>query len=558
MTELEETLEETVQNEAIVPTPLKTTVAPGTLQAIYSVAQSYVRHNSKLVYAHKPYTSSDFKVGLNVINYYRDFNTMVAELSENLSEGKSITVNVFFDKGQNQYVKTMSPYGYTGWGCMKKTNNYEPAGYTSDGNEADYYRPSDYNPNNNIFDFELSVRELVLKREQGVVNVESNRLLSAETHYRPTVTMGKPSEVYAGSGNSLFFKRDRSGVKKGYATNCTNFVLQCLLGVPYLYSTYNSNYNKNSIGRAGYCFNPWQEKITSENVDDYEQANALYARFLELGLGEKIHSDWSNISAGDVLWRRSDNANDVDKFSDHVGICLGVANNNIFDCDPNSTPMFLIADCSNRSVPVQIKWYTLAGMLYSKWYYVGKPTYQVLPTRECVKLFEADSLTQETVVYNSVDYNNNSKVRNNDILTFEFDFLPSHAAGEYVEILANNQLLFKTTNKYNTMCIGKRTLQDTNPDTGTSSLYRYTEHHIIHVPMTISKEGARDNADGNAEYRGSNPLYDFIAYDPAGYSIQKISIAIYKKVNDSWEKVSTVDSVYNDLTNLKVYKGYKC
>ena len=79
------------------------------------------------------------------------------------------------------------------------------------------------------------------------------------------------------------------------------------MGVPFNYSAYNRENNTaenpcgNMLGKAGYCFNIWGEDITAENIETYYNTQRMYQKFKEMGLGEDINSDYSNVCPGDVV-----------------------------------------------------------------------------------------------------------------------------------------------------------------------------------------------------------------------------------------------------------------
>ena len=204
-----------------------------------------------------------------------------------------------------------------------------------------------------------------------------------------------------------------------------------MLGIPYEASRYVDSIDQNTttlnVGRAGYCFNPWNDLIYGNPLDDtygigrYDTTLKLRQYFEDANLGENIAKDFSNVYPGDLLFEQRTSSGTTY----HVGIVLHKYNatNN----DETSAPQVLIAECSNSSMPIKMRALTLKDLntdirsdgTVDGWSYVGHPVYQTCP------LHQEEVLLTQDVAYDSCHWDiSNLDVHASDLLTLCFTYTP--------------------------------------------------------------------------------------------------------------------------------------
>lgn len=254
----------------------------------------------------------------------------------------------------------------------------------------------------------------------------------------------------------------------GYACNCTTFVLHCLLGIPYEASRYvHTTASTHKVGYAGYTANIWNEPITLSNFDLYYNTQRLFERFVELGQARNINKDYSNVSAGDVVWfapkplyKKDDNGKlildengakiVVDREAKpyditHVGIVL--ATSGLYTSkDDKLTPSVLIAECTSTTYSIQCKWYTPFDLSENNVNWCAKPNYQYTSD------IETDVLLELNNGFANYSFEKNFGLKNGDLITFDFDFTPNSneqyvfvtglcdVVGKYIQLKAGNRL----------------------------------------------------------------------------------------------------------------------
>lgn len=260
----------------------------------------------------------------------------------------------------------------------------------------------------------------------------------------------------------------------GYACNCTTFVLHCLLGIPYEASRYiHTTASTHKVGYAGYSANIWNEPITLSNFDLYYNTQRMFERFVELGQARNINKDYSNVSAGDVVWfapkplyKKDDNGKlildengekiVVDREAKpyditHVGIVL--ATSGLYtSADDKLTPAVLIAECTSTTYSIQCKWYTPFDLAENNVNWCAKPNYQY--TND----IESDVILELNNGFANYSLEKKFGLKNGDLITFDFDFTPNDneqyvfitglcdVVGKYIQLKAGNRLKELTSN----------------------------------------------------------------------------------------------------------------
>lgn len=242
----------------------------------------------------------------------------------------------------------------------------------------------------------------------------------------------------------------------GYMCNCTTFVLHCLLGIPYEASRYvHTTSTTQNVGYAGYSANIWNEPITLANYDAYYNTFKMWKRFCTLGQGRNINADYSNVSAGDVVWMAPKDLDEDGTITDedisHVGIVL--ATSGLYtDASDVMTPVLLIAECTSTTYSIQCKWYSPRDLEKNHVYWVAKPNYQYTSDVESEVLIEVNNGFANHTFEKSFD------LKNGDLVTVDFDFTPNEAGqyvyltgkceevGKFIEMNASNRLKNLTSN----------------------------------------------------------------------------------------------------------------
>lgn len=210
--------------------------------------------------------------------------------------------------------------------------------------------------------------------------------------------------------------------RTGKVINCSTFALLVAMGVPYEKSRYNPLNDSNKWGAAGYCYNVWQEAVTSANYEEYYNTRRLYERMEYLGCAGPILPDYSNVSAGDLVFFAPADKNElgvtikeggtVDQIG-HVGVVL--ATNHTAD----GTPSIVIAESTSATYTIQFNNYTLADLKASYVCFVGKSSYNYIPQQESELLYKCNGAFNSHALLK--DYN----LTNGELVTFEFDYTPT-------------------------------------------------------------------------------------------------------------------------------------
>lgn len=260
---------------------------------------------------------------------------------------------------------------------------------------------------------------------------------------------------------------DKDGVnRQGYAINCTAFVLFNLLGIPYEYTTYNS-YNSNGtypIGKAGYCYNVWDDAIDNDPdaVELYFNTIRLYKRFAELGQGNKINPTYNNVKPGDVLFCSHD-PDDPDEIY-HCGICLAVGPNQYNEV--GTDPVILIAEVLNGPYCARVSWKSSAMIADEGWWFYGRPVWPYTEPEEVELIAACDYTDQTLTIVKDFD------IFNQEILTFEFDYTPV-STDQYLNVYGSGAHL-RSPNRLRSF-----TERGNAGELG-------TKHYIIPIPMVLN------------------------------------------------------------------------
>lgn len=228
----------------------------------------------------------------------------------------------------------------------------------------------------------------------------------------PELPQGNSAMVYDAPVD-LITNYDRTG----YAINCSTFVLLVLLGVPFEYSAYNTlnGVGGNTLGKMGYCYNIYNEPITSENYDEYYNTIRMYKKFVNNGEGYVINKDYTNVDSGDVVFFTHEK-NNVEQIH-HCGIVL--SNSYQFEENDSKIPVLLIAETTGGNYPIRLRWITSEQCITRGLFYGAKPRYDALPIKR-------SNLFLECAMPNDVRLEKSSGLDciNDEILTFDFDFIP--------------------------------------------------------------------------------------------------------------------------------------
>lgn len=343
---------------------------------------------------------------------------------------------------------------------------------------------------------------------------ENEHIVYAHKHNKG----GKPEDTSKTYGNSAFnYKSAPEWVdsvqykgRSGWACNCTTFAYLCLMGVPFNYSAYNRENNTaknpcgNMLGRAGYCFNIWGEDITSDNIEEYYNTQRMYKRFKEMGLGEPINADYTNVSAGDVVWFSPSGEEDN---IGHVGIVM--ATHNRFIDGDEEAPVLIIAHCTSAPYPIKCMAYTSQRLIREGVCYVGHPVYQTVAPQSTEMLMAYDKS------YTSFNVTRDFDLYNQEIVTLECDYTPTKI-GQYIKLYVNGIGLYP----------GNRLRAYT--ECKKRSEIGVTQHLILPMPLNVYIAGAEK------PQTTGKPI-----------KINKISINCINSNSD------------NNLKNLRLYKGFK-
>lgn len=316
--------------------------------------------------------------------------------------------------------------------------------------------------------------------------------------------------------------------RTGYACNCTTFTYMCLLGVPYEYSAYNeenlvNGKTYNHLGKAGYCFNLYDEELTAENHELYYNTQRMYKRFEQLGLAKKITPDYSNVNVGDVVFFAppdykkdkdgkyvlDDDGNKIiikaGKTVDqiyHVGIVMGVMNR--YKAGDSSAPVLVIAECTSAPYTIKCKAYSSASLDENYICFVCKPIYQNLIERETEVLMSYDWGGSDRLIEKKFD------LYNQEMVTLECDFKPT-ALNQYIRVTGNGEVL-----------LGENRHAELTKPVNSSELNKI-RHLVYSFPFVLANQ------------------------EKNGKPVQITSIGINCQNSDSDD----------NLTNVKLYKGFK-
>ena len=281
-----------------------------------------------------------------------------------------------------------------------------------------------------------------------------------------------PTYGYCGS-NSTPYTDKNGNDRQGMAINCTTFVILNMLGIPYEYTTYNAynSFGSYPIGKAGYCYNVWDEAITVDNLDDYYNTVRLYKRFSELGQGNKINPTYNNVKPGDILFCSQD-PDDPDAIY-HCGICLAVSSNQYHGT--GTEPVILIAEVVNAPYCVHVAWKSSNQITDEGWWFYGRPIWPYTSEME-VELVEQCSYTGR-----SLTLTKNYDLVNQEILTFEFDFTPV-AIDQHINLYGSGANL-RAPNRLRSF------IERSNID------QLGTKHYIIPMPMSLNGTKNGDPTD---------------------------------------------------------------
>lgn len=352
---------------------------------------------------------------------------------------------------------------------------------------------------------------------------QNNNIVYAHKHDKG----GKPEEVTKTYGNSaMVYSTAPECVasvqfqgRSGWACNCSTFTLLCIMGVPFEYSAYVEENLKNGkaynhLGKAGYCFNIYGEEITENNYEEYYNTRRLYERFCELGCGEPIVADYSNVNVGDVVWfapaDKDSNGNiikpagTVDQIG-HVGIVMSVLNR--YKENDDVAPVLVIAECTSAPYPIKCKAYSSVKLIEDGVHFVGKPLYQNVVERETEVLMSYDGGGVKRKIEKQFD------LYNQEVVTLECDFKPT-SINQYIEVYANNEPM-----------LARNTLQALTQPVNTVELNK-TRHLVMPFALALENHGWNGVSNGRPD------------------RITSIELNCVNGDNDT-------------LTNVKLYKGYK-
>lgn len=274
---------------------------------------------------------------------------------------------------------------------------------------------------------------------QRLINVATSYLKHTNDivygHKRPAepeegVTYGNSAFDYINGPEYIKGQYDRSGL----ACNCTTFALLTTMGVPYEYSAYNplNGTGNNQLGIAGYCYNIYREAITKDNYELYYNTQRMYQRYVELGVGQLINPDYSNVNAGDVVWFTREK-NNVDQIY-HCAVILGRISQ--YQEGNDTKPVFILAECVNAPYAIKIWSYTSSQLVESGVNFVGHPQYQYTNDMESEVIIKMQK-SQGTFNAQFTDLN----IQNCEVITIDFDFIPTQI-NQYIAIYGNdNQLI---------------------------------------------------------------------------------------------------------------------
>ena len=279
--------------------------------------------------------------------------------------------------------------------------------------------------------------------------------------------------------------------RTGKAINCSTFALLVMMGVPYEQSRYNAENASNKFGSAGYCFNVWRDVVTQENYELYYNTRRLYERLAYLGCGCKILPDYSNVSAGDLVFYAPADKDEngivikeggtVDQIG-HVGVVL--ATHCSYGISNDSTPKLLIGESTSDYNTIQFNTYTIQDLKDKYVCFVGKPAYQFIPQQESEVLYKCN------VSLNSYAQLRDYDLYNGEVVTLEFDYHPTSLENfltMYIQREGSSQVQLYRNNKL------KAFTQFTN----VNELNR-TYHMIITIPLVFTPE---KDTDGNVTSR---------------------------------------------------------
>lgn len=310
----------------------------------------------------------------------------------------------------------------------------------------------------------------------------------------------------------------------GKAINCSTFALLVMMGVPYEQSRYNELNVANKFGSAGYCYNVWRDIVTQENYELYYNTRRLYERLEYLGCGGKILADYSNVSAGDLVFFAPADKNaegviikeggTVDQIG-HVGVVLATHSN--YGVLSDSTPKLLIAESTSDYNTIQFNTYTIQELKDNYVCFVAKPSYQFIPQQESEVLYKCN------VSLNSYAQLRDYDLHNGEVVTLEFDYHPTSLENYltlYVQREGSSQVQLYRNNKL------KAFTQFTNENE-----LNKTYHMIITIPLVFTPE---KDSDGSVT---SRPFDSF--------KLNRINIKVNGINNDE----------LNVLRNLKIWRG---
>ena len=320
--------------------------------------------------------------------------------------------------------------------------------------------------------------------------------------------------------NGALVKTNQYG-RTGKAINCSTFALLVAMGVPYEQSRYNPLNVANKWGSAGYCFNMWQEEVTTSNYEVYYNTQKMYERMAYLGCAGPIFSDFSNVSAGDLVFFAPEQTNEAGEVIaeagtveaiGHVGVVLATHHN--YGSMTDTRPKIVIAESTSATNTIQFNSYTVTELKEKYVCFVGKPAYNYIPQQESEVLYKCNvSLDSHALLR---DYN----LQNGELVTLEFDYTPTNTEN-YLTVLCQ----VEGTNKQHRLYASHQ-LKELTKFSNTEELNK-TYHMTITMPLSVL-------ADGEV----INKPFDVC-------NINRINV----NVNAIGSNEATV------LTNLKVWRG---
>lgn len=302
--------------------------------------------------------------------------------------------------------------------------------------------------------------------------------------------------------------------------DCTTIVELVLLGVPYEYSRYNG-LDKNVIGAAGYCFNPWLADITADNWLTCRHSFNLATRFRELGLGFFPAEDYSNLQPGDIIFMavsddesEKTSATESDRWLgiNHAEIFAGFTRNTVPNDNYSEYRYMTTFGVRDGDTVGTLRARNMSQELASTIKYVGRPSMVSMTSISIEPIADVIGSAQ------SLSYTPTTALDATDFYTIIVDY-DVETVGGYVRLMASGYTMPNMTGELATAeTLGsKRAVFVTNLYNVNESVTNPSEATTVAVAMTDDTAGSISRMQ---IYRGfgSNTTVSAVGRDVSGES----------------------------------------